>query len=395
MAERNGPEGHDEHNSVESGQHDDHSRVEDTRDIPAGSLAGEGTELIDNRQSADAVTGSDTAHDDTTTHDESADVLAFRPRDDEASAADEDDASQPANDDASDDLFDAGEIGDEPMDLAALQADDALLDALGGADPDVRAYAGSDDPGVEALLVAWRRDVDATPMGELVDTDSAAAVIVEGGRSTRRWRKRWHLVPVASAAAVLMITFTGVGLAARDALPGDMLWGVAQVLYTDHARSAQAADSAQSELDKASYAWQHGDSEAAWDALRRAQEQMKTVDAEHGRSELQAKHESLTARLEDGSQETSESNSSSASSTSDSSLQPTPPPPPPSEVPLPPPPPPSSTTPTTPSTSPNPTEPTDPSSSPTSATDSSNPPSSGTSWGGGGSSEPGLFPPSP
>ena len=57
-----------------------------------------------------------------------------------------------------------------PADMAAVQADDALLDAL-GTDP-----TPTDRDVIRALL-AWRRDVDATPVPTLVDVDTALAIV--------------------------------------------------------------------------------------------------------------------------------------------------------------------------------------------------------------------------
>lgn len=212
-----------------------------------------------------------------------------------------------AGDDGAD-LMDLDEAGEETIDLAALQADDALLDALGGTNPEVPARDDHRVPDLETLLVAWRRDVDAAPIGELLDVDTAVAAIAEGSRPSRGHRR--HLIPLATAAAVLMIAFTGVGLAARNALPGDMLWGVAQVLYTDHAREVQAATSARIELANANAAFLQGDRVAAEAALRRAQEQMRQVDAEHGLAELRSAQASLAAKF-DGSDATSSSSASS------------------------------------------------------------------------------------
>jgi hypothetical protein len=192
------------------------------------------------------------------------------------------------------DLVDLDEL-DDPVDLTAVQSDDALLDALGGTNPDVPDLNGDQAPELESLLVALRRDVDAAPIGDLVDMDTAVAAIAEGRRPRRLHRR--HLVPVATAAAVLMIAFTGVGLAARDALPGDMLWGVAQVLYTDHARVVQAATSARIELANANAAFLQGDRVAAEAALKRAQEQMESVDAEHGLAQLKSAQASLAAKF--------------------------------------------------------------------------------------------------
>ncbi|SFT81364.1 hypothetical protein SAMN04487904_10942 [Actinopolyspora lacussalsi subsp. righensis] len=195
---------------------------------------------------------------------------------------------------------DAGaDVGEdaEPVDLARLRDDDELLDMLGQSG----GHSGSADAetDVEDLLLAWRRDVDATPIGELVDVERAAAAVAAGrpGRRSRVPRLR-HLVPVASAAAVLMIGFTGVGLAARDAAPGDALWGVTQVLYSDRAASAAAASRAQTQLDMASQAWQNGREEAADTALHRAEEQLSTIDPGERRSDLRAAHASLSAKFD-------------------------------------------------------------------------------------------------
>ncbi|CAM05876.1 anti-sigma-D factor RsdA [Saccharopolyspora spinosporotrichia] len=297
--------------------------------------------------------------------DRTAEVIAFRPRPD----ADADELV----------ALDEGEEG-ERVDLSELQADDALLDMLGGTNPDVPAAGG--DPTLDALLVAWRQDIDAAPIGELVDVDTAVATIAEARRPRRRLKRR-HLVPVASAAAVLMITFTGVGLAARDAMPGDALWGVAQVLYTDHARMAQAASSAKDDLHRAEGALDLGDRNGAEAALDRAHDMMQDVDAEHGLEDLQAAHASLTARMGEDGTWYPDMPSSSTEQSSSSSL-----PPPSGSLPPPPPPtPPTSTPSTTPSTS---TQPTETSSRPseTSGSGSTDHPSSNTgpSWGSG------LFP---
>ncbi|MEV0702641.1 anti-sigma-D factor RsdA [Saccharopolyspora sp. NPDC050389] len=282
MAERKGPEGEQAgHDPVESGRHEDRSRGADERDqAPAEGSADEGTELIENHRDSGSAE-SETTEPDAVSGD--ADVLTFRPR--------------PAED--SDELVDFDDFGEEPIDLSELQADDALLDALGGTNPDVVASTDDERPSLEALLVAWRQDIDAAPIGDLVDVETATAAIAAGSRPRRRLKRR-HLVPVATAAAVLMITFTGVGVAARDAQPGDMLWGVAQVLYSDRTRAIVAASSAREDLNTAEGAIERGNRTAAEAALRSAQEQMQGVDDEHGLSDLKAAHASLTARMGEG-----------------------------------------------------------------------------------------------
>jgi len=58
---------------------------------------------------------------------------------------------------------------------AAVQADDALLDA---------PPEDSDSRLVQAL-VAWRREVDAEPIGQLVDVDTALALMPRRGLLAR------------------------------------------------------------------------------------------------------------------------------------------------------------------------------------------------------------------
>jgi hypothetical protein len=178
-----------------------------------------------------------------------------------------------------------------PGDLSAIQADDALLDALGGKDP---GHALVQDD-LNALLVAWRHDVDSQPIAELVDTDTAVATIA-AARPMPRSKHRF-LIPLASAAAVLAIAFTGVSLVARDAQPGDALWGLTRVLYSDHARSVEAAVAVRSDLDTARAALREGKVNEAKDALDKAQSVLPNVSVDDGKVDLSQKHEQLVGEL--------------------------------------------------------------------------------------------------
>lgn len=181
----------------------------------------------------------------------------------------------------------------EAAEFTAVQVDDALLDALGGTDAELTGSLA--DQELNELLLAWRRDVDAEPIPELIDTDSAVTTIA-AGRQPVRTRHRF-LVPLATAAAVLAIAFTGVGLAARDAQPGDPLWGLTRVLYSDHARSVEAAASVRNELDRAGLAISAGRIADARNALAKAQVSLPTVSREDGRADLAARREELMQRL--------------------------------------------------------------------------------------------------
>ena len=107
-----------------------------------------------------------------------------------------------------------GDPHERPADLGAVQADDVLLDFLGsGATPG----DASDD--LARVLAAWRREVHAEPIRELVDTTTALAVIRAACQPAPRRNPVFG--SIAAAAAVLVIAFTGVGLVAKQAQPGD------------------------------------------------------------------------------------------------------------------------------------------------------------------------------
>jgi len=193
----------------------------------------------------------------------------------------------------------ASSEADFAADLSAVQADDALLDALGGSDPKVADGLG--DQELNALLLAWRRDIDSEPLAELVDTETAVTALRTAASSKRfgqRERRRRMLVPVAAAAAVLAIAFTGTGLAARDAQPGDTLWGLTKVLYGDHARSVEAAATVKGDLEKANIALAGGRVDDARKALEDAQAALNQVSVEDNLGQLMDQHRQLSEQLQ-------------------------------------------------------------------------------------------------
>ncbi len=174
-----------------------------------------------------------------------------------------------------------------PADLAAVRADDALLDALGGRHSTI---SPSDEP-LANVLLQWRREVDAEPVAELVDTDTAMALVAGTRRPTPR--RNPMLMPFAAAAALLVIAFSGVGLAAKSAEPGDRLWGVTRVLYAEHARSVETATTIDRELREAEAALDHGREAAAEVTLDRIKRDLDVVAEEDGHDLLAERHEVL------------------------------------------------------------------------------------------------------
>jgi hypothetical protein len=180
-----------------------------------------------------------------------------------------------------------GDPQERPADLAAVQADDALLDLLGSGGTPSDA---SDE--LTCVLAAWRREVHAEPIRELVDTNTALAVIRAAARAPVR-RRSPVFGSIAVAAAVLVIAFSTVGLVAKQAQPGDHLWGVTQVLYSDYARSVETAVAVRTELNEARTALQEHKPEKARASLQRVQQQLPVIGETEGRTDLTARHREL------------------------------------------------------------------------------------------------------
>lgn len=178
-----------------------------------------------------------------------------------------------------------------PVDLAAVQDDDALLDLIGRTG---RVPSGAGDD-LARVLAAWRREVHAEPLRELVDTDTALAVIQSACRPARRRHRVFS--PVAAAAAVLVIAFSSVGLVAKSAHPGDPLWGVTRVLYSDYAHSVQTAADVKSELSAAKADLAQGKPEQARAKLQQVQSQLPAVGESEGHADLAAVHQKLVQML--------------------------------------------------------------------------------------------------
>lgn len=180
----------------------------------------------------------------------------------------------------------------EPLDMAQVRADDALIDGLTQAE----RPTGADplDERLATLLAAWKADVEADPAGELVDVDSAVAAVRSAPRPHRR---RPLFGPLTAAAAIAVMAFGGVGLVAKDSEPGDPLWGISKVLYAERARSVEAAIVIRSHLDVADSALRSGQVEQAEQALAEAQQKLPVVQDKDGKDRLAARTELLRAQL--------------------------------------------------------------------------------------------------
>ncbi|WP_214407109.1 anti-sigma-D factor RsdA [Pseudonocardia lacus] len=191
----------------------------------------------------------------------------------------------------------------EPVDLVAVQADDELINALSSGLPVVTSTPvgyGSEDR-VAAILAAWRAEVDAEPVPELLDVDTAVAAIAaarDSGSSLARRRsaRARHLAPVAAAAAFLVITMGGVSIGSASAQPDDVLWPISKVLFSERAASVEAADRVQDHIDRAKQALVEGRPDEAAGELQLAQADLGAIRPEEGQVELADVQDFLLAK---------------------------------------------------------------------------------------------------
>lgn len=187
---------------------------------------------------------------------------------------------------------------EEPVDLVAVQADDELISALAaGMTVSAPGYGGYDaDDHVAAILAAWREEVDAEPIPELVDVDTAIATIRAAGRPRSRSR---HLAPIAAAAAAGVLLVGGVTVGSASARPDSLLWPVSKVLYSERADSIEAAARVTARIGKAKLALTSGQSIVAAQELREAQADLGAIRPEEGQAQLSEVQDFLVAKAEE------------------------------------------------------------------------------------------------
>jgi hypothetical protein len=183
----------------------------------------------------------------------------------------------------------------EPVDLVAVQADDELINALAAgmtvSAPGVSGYDADDR--VAAILAAWKADVDSDPMPELVDVDTAVSTVLAARPPSGRTR---HLVPVAAAAAFLVLAIGGVSVTSYNAQPDDALWGISKVLYSERAESVEAAARVEARIASAKDALAAGQPVRAAQELAQAERDLQVVRPQEGQSELAEAQDFLQAK---------------------------------------------------------------------------------------------------
>jgi hypothetical protein len=185
----------------------------------------------------------------------------------------------------------------DPVDLVAVQADDELINALAAGVSVSSSRAGHDiEDHVTSILAAWKAEVDAEPVPELVDVDSAVAAIMSGRPKAHRLR---HLAPVAAAAAFVVLTVGGLSVGSYSAEPSDVLWPVTKVLYSEKAESVEAADRVEKRITRAKQAIAAGQPALADEELKAAAADLAVVRPQEGRSTLTEVQDFLVAKAQE------------------------------------------------------------------------------------------------
>ncbi|PBC52890.1 type IV secretion protein Rhs [Rhodococcus sp. ACS1] len=189
---------------------------------------------------------------------------------------------------------------DAPVDVAAVRRDDALIDAIAGGGP-----VATDSPEqyeLALLLTNWRADIVSTPMptGPLLDDVIAAIDASDNARSARSAaRGKLRLLrPIAGAAAAIAVVMGGATIFSYNAEPGDPLWSVKSVVFSQQADSTVAQIDTTSQLQEAERLIAAGDAESAKNLLDGAADRAGGVRDADMRNELDVWRAKLAAEVE-------------------------------------------------------------------------------------------------
>ncbi|GAA5081196.1 anti-sigma-D factor RsdA [Nocardia iowensis] len=146
----------------------------------------------------------------------------------------------------------SGDTG--PVDIAAVRRDDALIDAIASDGP-VRTDS-AEEYQLATMLADWRAELIAPPMTAAPDLDAIVAAVNQeiGARQARigaHSSNRLRLVrPIAGTAAALALVFGGMTAFSYNSEPGDPLWRVKEVVFSEQAQTT-VVQRANTDLDEA------------------------------------------------------------------------------------------------------------------------------------------------
>ena len=193
---------------------------------------------------------------------------------------------------------DSGEAG--PVDIAAVRRDDALIEAIAG-DGQV-ATDSAEEYQLASLLANWRADIVEAPMPAGPDLDAVVAAVNQeiGARDVRvnaQRRGRLRLVrPIMGAAAAVALIAGGTTAFSYGAQPGDPLWRVKEVVFSQQAQTT-IAQHAEDDMTKAQTLIDQGHPDQAKALLESASDSTTQVDNHTRKQDLQVRWQHLLNQL--------------------------------------------------------------------------------------------------
>ncbi|WP_309545988.1 anti-sigma-D factor RsdA [Nocardia farcinica] len=186
------------------------------------------------------------------------------------------------------------------MDIAAVRRDDALIDAIASDGP-VQTDSAEEFQ-LAALLADWRAELIAAPLPSAPDLDTVVAAVNQeiGARKVRvgaQARGKLRLLyPITGAAAALALIIGGTTAFSYGAEPGDPLWRVKEVVFSEQAQTT-VVQRADTELDQAKQALAQGNTTQAVALLERAQGNVDQISDGAKKQDLQNEWQRLLAQL--------------------------------------------------------------------------------------------------
>ena len=176
------------------------------------------------------------------------------------------------------------------VDLNAVRRDDDFVNALaaGGYLPP----ADAEEAKLGDLLYAWRAEALAAPAEPLALSDVEHAIAMQAARAeqakavpddaarTRRTTRMRHLRVLSGAAAITAVAAAGLLVMSEHSQPGDPLWNVKKVVFSQAAAQTEAAVDAQSSLERAEAALASGDIGEANALVAAAEKRAQASDPE-------------------------------------------------------------------------------------------------------------------
>ncbi|WP_330232933.1 anti-sigma-D factor RsdA [Nocardia sp. NBC_00508] len=187
----------------------------------------------------------------------------------------------------------------DPVDIAAVRRDDALIDAIASDGPVHTDSA--EEYQLATLLADWRAELIAAPMPAEPDLDVIVAAVNQeiGARQARIGAQsggRLRLLrPIMGTAAALALVIGGMTAFSYNAEPGDPLWRVKEVVFSEQAQTT-VVQRADTDLNQASALVTQNPTQAKA-RLERAKENADQVSDPGKRTELMTEWQRLLVEL--------------------------------------------------------------------------------------------------